>query len=59
MAGATPFAACLEPEQPVVLAIQEEPYFNSFERLTQTSYVGREANPALGFWGMLYEPNNV
>lgn len=54
-----PFIACIEPEVPVVMVLQEDPHFNAFTALTQTAYIGREPNPALGFWGMLYEPENV
>lgn len=54
-----PFTACLQPDEPVVMALHEDPYFNVFQDLVQTPYIGREANPSFGFWGMLYEPNDV
>jgi hypothetical protein len=50
-------SACLQPDFPVAISLRADPYFNNFQKLTDSYY----SNNSLGiyWWAPVYQPNNV
>ncbi len=52
-AQSSAMAACIVPDYPVLMTMPLDPYFSSFETLTNTSFTDRSLG--LNYYGMLYD----
>lgn len=52
-------SGCLQPDFPPLMTLPNAPYFENFERFTQTRNIGRGGGNGIGARGMLYQPDEV
>jgi hypothetical protein len=52
-------SACLQPDFPVLMTLPTDPYYETFEQLTNTHNVGSGGGSGIDAVGYLYPPNKV